>query len=543
MHALRTTPLLDGRIVSVPEGPFFVSPIRADISGIDFLSLGAVGEGLIAAGLPGITNVTRYIRPYAVAAWIAWQFNEHLKDLTRQKAALPKPKGPLFKAFREKAELLFSWCNKGATGAVGKRRAYPESTELVRLAFDNGVFGPINNASWFAPALYGPSFSLANGLGFIYSYESVYVPTPIGEEAARIIDKLMEGHPAAHSRIAHLTNNEGSLRDVEALRNALDLAATTAKERALFRGVLYQESRIGTWDGSHGNRATTMTLMLEALASAGPLAVEDVRESIALGITPAGKDILNSRLKRMQRLWFVLSLRQLERVALERLLRWLEFQLLELSGQWCDIDVVKGKLIENLKETSPQSETLTVGGCLEDLQRAINRQGGVYRAPRSDSRLSQFKLRRELEVTPESSHRGIPARAVYSLLHCVANTELCEGDKELGPMLKMGLRERVSLAALTQFARSREKRSISEFAQDVLTHLVYAQHLQTAASRVEDGKNKFRFAMDDEGLRLLIPGTSINGQLGTPDRILHALYLMTECGLIRTVGPTQFALT
>jgi hypothetical protein len=476
-----------------------------------------------------------------VAAWIAWRFNEHLKEITRQKAALPKRKGPLFKAFREKAELLFTWCNKGAVGAIGNSRAYPDTTKPVRLAFDNDLFGPVNKASWFAAAFYGPSFSLANGLGFVYPYESVYVPTPIGEEAARILDKLMEEHPTAHTRIAHLTDNEGSLRDVEALRNALDLGATTAKERALFRGVLYQESRIGTWDGSHGNRATTIALMLQALASAGPLGVEDIRQTIALGVTPAGKQLPYSRLQSMQRLWFALSLRQVERVALERLLRWLEFQLLELSGQWCDIDVVKGKLAENLKKTWPQSGTLTVGDCLEGLQSAITREGGVYRAPLSDSRLSQFKLRRELEATADAGHQGIPARAIYALLHCVASTELCEGDKELAPMLKMGLRERVSLAALTQFARSREKRSISEFAQNVLTHLVYAQHLQTAASRVEEGKNKFRFAMDDDGLRLLIPGTSINGQLGTPDRILHALYLMGECNLVKSDDQMRYS--
>ena len=528
--------------MSIPEGPFFVSPVRAEISGIDFLSLGAVGERLIAAGLPGITNVTRYLRPYTVAAWIAWRFNEHLKEITRQNAALPKRKGPLFKAFREKSELLFTWCNKSAVGAIGNSRIYPDNTKPVQLAFDNEAFGPVNKASWFAAAFYGPSFSVANGLGFVYPFESVYVPTPIGEEAARIIDKLMASHPKAHSRIAHLTDNEGSLRDVEALQDALDLGATTANERALFRGVLYQEARVGTWDGSHGNRSTTIALILKALASAGPLDVEDVRQTIALGITPAGKNALEPRLEGMQRLWFVLSLRQLQRVALERLLRWLEFQLLDLAGQWCDIDVVKGKLVETLKETWPQSEALTVSDCLDGIRSAIGQGGGVFRSPLSDSRLSQFKLRRELEAAPDSRHKAIPARAVLALLHCVANAELTEGEKELASMLRMGLSERVSLATLTQFARSRGKRKVSDFAQDVLTHLVYAQHLQTAASRVEEGKNKFRFAMDDEGLRLLIPGTSINGQLGTPDRIQHALYLMAECDLVRADGAGRFAL-
>ena len=236
-----------------------------------------MGERLIAVGLPGITNVTRYLRPYMVASWIAWQFNEHLKEITRQHAALPQRKGPLFKAFREKAELLFTWCNKRAIGAVGNSRAYPDNSKPVRLAFDNEALGPVNMASWFAAAAYGPSFSVASGLGFVYPFESVYVPTPIGEEAARILERLMASRPKAHSRIAHLTECEGSLRDVEALHDALDLGTTTAKERALFRGVLYQESRVGIWDGSHGNRSTTIALILKALANAGPLQVEEIR--------------------------------------------------------------------------------------------------------------------------------------------------------------------------------------------------------------------------------------------------------------------------
>lgn len=519
-----------------------MSPIRADISGIDFLSLGAVGERLIAAGLPGITNVTRYLRPYTVAAWIAWQFNEQLKEITRQHAALPKRKGPLFRAFREKAELLFTWCNRGAVGAIGNSRAYPDDTTPVQLSFDNEVFGPVNRASWFAAAAYGPSFSVAGGLGFIYPFESVYVPTPVGEEVARIIDKLMAAHPKAHSRISHLTESEGSLRDVESLQDALGLGAITAKERGLFRGVLYQESRVGTWDGLHGNRSTTIALILKALESAGSLQEEEIRQTIALGVTPTGENAVEARLVGMQRLWFALSLRQLQRVALERLLRWFEFQLLDMAGEWCDIDVVRTKLVETIKETWPQAQALTVRQCLEGLRTAITQGGGVFLAPLSDARLSQFELRRELAAKPDVGHKTIPARAILALLHCIAKSALCEDDKELVNMLKMGGRERVSLASLAEFARSRANQSIGDFAKDVLTHLVYAQHLQTAASRMEEGKNKFRFAMDEEGLRLLIPGTSINAQLGTPDRILHALYLMAECDLVRMDGPSHFAL-
>ena len=188
-------------------------------------------------------------------------------------------------------------------------------------------------------------------------------------------------------------------------------------------------------------------------------------------------------------------------------------------------------LKKELQESWPEAAERTVCDQLDRLRRRVERAKGIQRAPLSTSALSQFDVRGELELldnTPE-----VPGKAIYALLLCTAVTELCDGDEDLTDMLKMGGRERVSLLSLSRFARSRGDKTISEFAQDVLTHLVYGQHLHTAATRVEEGKNKFRFAIDDSGLRPLIPGDSVNAQLGTPDRILHALYLMEECNLVR----------
>jgi hypothetical protein len=350
--------------------------------------------------------------------------------------------------------------------------------------------------------------------------------------AARILDNLMARHPTAHQRISDITNHKASLRDVKALKDALRLDATTAKERALFRNAFYPEDKVGEWDMMHGNRATTIALILKALIIAEPLDEEQIRQSIALGITPNGEEIDDANLQSMRRVWFCLSLRQLERVALERLLRWLELKIFELLYHWCDVDVLCEHLKQELQQSWPEALEQTVGDQLERLRRRIERAKGVQRAPLSNSKLSQFGLRAALELLDDSP--DLPSKAIYALLLCTAMTELCDGDKNLTEMLKMGGRERVSLLSLSRFARSRRDKTIGDFAQDVLTHLVYAQHLHTAATRVEEGKNKFRFAIDDSGLRPLITGDSVNAQLGTPDRILHALYLMEECGLVRT---------
>ena len=60
------------------DAPFFVDPVAPQNSGVDFLGLAAVGERLIGIALPGINNVTRYVRAYSMASWTAWKFDQLL---------------------------------------------------------------------------------------------------------------------------------------------------------------------------------------------------------------------------------------------------------------------------------------------------------------------------------------------------------------------------------------------------------------------------------------------------------------------------------
>lgn len=543
MQSLWTSSLLDGsNMKGIPENPFFVSPVRSENAGVDFLALGAVGERLIAVGLPGITNVTRYLRPYMVASWIVWRFNENLKELSAQGKRLPAHERTLFRAFREKVELMFSWCNRGTVATIGNRRIYPQSQQPVEASFENPIFGPVNRASWFAAAAYGPSFSQENGLGFVAAHKSVFVPTSTGDRAARILDSIMARHPAAHARAASLTDKEISLRDVKSLQDALSLGGITAKERQLFRSVLYQEDKVGVWDGSHGNRATSIALILAAVREGKALSADEIRQTMALGLTPKGRTIHDEKLEPMRRLWFVLSLRQLQRVALERLLRWLEFQLFE-HRPWCDIAVLEAVAERMVEEQWPAAKQLTVGECLDVLRVEIQNHGGPSRAPLTEQRVDQFALRTKLETKPDERHSVIPASAVHALLVCAAVVDLCIGDRAFQEMLTMGGRERISLLTLMRFASERRRCVLGQFARDVLVHFVYAQHLQTAASRVEEGKNKFRYCVDDTGLKPLIPFDSINAQLGTPDRIAHVLYLLEQCGVIASVGEGEVRYT
>ena len=104
------------------EAPFFVAPYKDESGGVDFLGLRQVNLDLMYQFLPGINNVTRFVRPYSVMTWFAWAFNEDMK-----RKGIEDFKRKDFKEFREKVELLFGWGHQ----LVGTKRGMVGSNSLV----------------------------------------------------------------------------------------------------------------------------------------------------------------------------------------------------------------------------------------------------------------------------------------------------------------------------------------------------------------------------------------------------------------------------
>lgn len=523
-----------------PPTAFFPSPPQASNAGVDFLALGAVGERLIAHCLPGITNVTRYLRPYSVASWITWKFDSELKKLSGQR--LPKNERTLFKQFREKTELMFSWANKGKVSSIGSRRSYPEDTTPVELRFGNPALGAENNASWFAAAAYRPSFSDTGGLGFIAAHKGVFVPTDLGREMAKYLDVVLASHKTSYGRLSDLNELGLSRRDVDALIDGLALEHTTADERKLFRRVLYPEHLVGQIDGLHGNRATSISLMIRSLETAGTLSEQEVRQTMTLGLTPSGAPVPLDNVISVHKVWLVLAIRQLQRVSLERLLRWFELTVAENEMNWCDLGIVQNAAVTQLTNENPDARVTLVGDHIDKIRSAITHGGGPKQVMLEEPFLNAFILRDDFEMQTRDDHLSIPARGVYCLLYCVALTSLICDDEDIAALCKMGSRERVGLEWFAKYVFDRRSQSLTEFIREVIRDLIYGQHLHVAATRIEEGKNKFRFAVDDSGLRLLIGHESINRQLGTPDRIYSALCLMTECGITTLRADGKFCI-
>lgn len=85
---------------------------------MDFLGLRQANLDLMADLIPGINNVTRYVRPFSLLCWIFWKFYKLCDG-----AGFSSPSSDDVRAFRERVEILFTWGARiaDAPGIPGKR--------------------------------------------------------------------------------------------------------------------------------------------------------------------------------------------------------------------------------------------------------------------------------------------------------------------------------------------------------------------------------------------------------------------------------------
>ena len=174
------------------DAPTFNVPLSSEISGDDPLGLAPVNERLYGSVLPGINNVVRYIRIYALLCWATQRVEEHLKK--NSNGLTTKQVTALFDGMREKVELLVTWANldiKARGGLVGTLRKYPADERIVNLTFD--AFGT-NEAAYMSAVQYRPS--VTNGLGFLEARaHDTFACTAAGRELADAIDAALRASP------------------------------------------------------------------------------------------------------------------------------------------------------------------------------------------------------------------------------------------------------------------------------------------------------------------------------------------------------------
>ena len=525
--------------MDIPTGPHFVARLPATVSGIDFLGLGAVTDRLAALVFPGINNVTRHIRPYSMLAWIAWKFEEYVKDQPRGLTAAEIRER--FRAFREKVELLFTWSNQetGERGIIGTRRNFPEHDRIIDLSFaDIGT----EIVSWLDAVNYGPSLKADSGLGFAQTAKfNTLRPTLAGTELAQGLDRALR-RSSYYDKLADVESPRGRLSMAKDLAKRWQAAKPTTEERECFRRALCVPGVDVEGTDMPSNRKAAVRLVLRAIrANGGHATIEDVRETIARGVARGGRPLDSSGVEKTRVMWATLQLRQLERLSLEALLRWFELMLfsppVEVTRRAATViaDFGAGLAADELGLARDDP----IDKILRQIETKAGKETNYYVAGLGEEEIDVFSAIQQILVVArtEDEVARLPGLALHGLALSALQTRFLASQEYFPAWLQLGGRPRLSLATMAEVIDQRASDTVEQFFQFAIETLVIGQHFATAAARLEPDKNKYRFLPEEDGYRLLLGRDREILRLGvTADRLETAMSLMCECGLLESDG-------
>lgn len=515
-------------MIALPFTAVFLGPTSSLVTGVDFLNFAAVNEGLISAAFPGISNATRHMRAYSAMAWAVWRFEQDFETSGTRYA--PTELEERFARFREKVEILFTWGNRGVdTGIVGSSRAFPEErSRLHRLTFrDLGT----ERVSWFDAATYGPSLKTSSGLGFIQpALGGTYRATPLGQQLAAALDKSIR-RSDAYERLAAVADQSGNQAMATSLGKRWKIRESTPEERRVFQRALMEG------DGGLADLRTMIEIVQAAVHDLdGRVASKDIREHIARAPIDSGTRSNRPQEARQRALWSVLQIRQLQRLATEAVLRWVELVLFRRPSELRSLRTID--LCRFFVEVACKGLEISEHESLSVLvQRVLVNADGrsdllvVGRSRRAVDPLTQLNSLRELEGTDDEIE-SIPHTAVWCLLLAAIQARHMQEDTLFDDFLTYGGKDRLSLRTLVEIVSEHQRRQLADFLTLLVGTCTISQHMATAAARAEPGKNKFRFVPEDDGFRLLVQERQIQRLGVTPDRLDAALSLMADCALL-----------
>jgi hypothetical protein len=516
----------------ITNGPRFVVPYRPDRGGVDFLGMRQVNVNMMAGVLPGINNVTWWLRPFSVVSWIYWKFF-HLAS----EAGISEPTGEQLRIWKEKVEVLFTWGHKldGRQGLPGIS-FNPPGGGAASLSFSDWGRTALNT-SLMAAVQYGPAAKTLDGLGFLEPWSGPFFKAcGEGPDLAQALDACVSNLDA-FGLLNSLGADSATPEQARALFQGWSVNNPTVKEKQAFCRAFFQAPTVGQ-DSRIGRRSTTVQLILDLLsASDRPLAERAVRAGLFFGRpNTTQKRTEREELKTGWLRWQVLQIRQLQRLALEALLSWFEVRLSVHNDKGTEQitaaamnSITSDPNIFPLRQTVAECRRAFASECPDNPTFLALSEGSALWSP--------FDLMDTIQANVRQQDDAIVPYALRALFVCARFTDLMFGTKTVRPELMQGIAERMSLSFLRDTTDRCSGLEVVEFTRFLFENLVLSQHFSVAARRFDGETQRLRISIEEEGLEFLADKPLV--PFVTPDRLATALSLMADCGLIQWEGAAQ----
>jgi hypothetical protein len=471
---------------------------------------------MMALCLPGINNVTRYIRPFSLLSWIYWKFYV-LSEKTGGKVTDTD-----LRTWKEKVETLFTWGHKlNSVGGIPGTDSKPPGKGYVPLEFASWKRSA-QNTSLMAAVQYGPAAKTIDGLGFLEPLGRNFFQTK-GHGVA--LAETLDVNLRRFDLLKDLGQATATAKQAERIFPAWSILEPSAAERRAFKRAFFDPSTVGDTTPI-GRRSTTLQLALQVLNHAQrPLTPHEVRVSMFRGrLSSKQSGFQDPKLTASWLGWVVLQIRQSQRLALEGLLSWFEVLLVQGYRDTEEIVLKTLKAIEAHDSIFPFRKP---GQALKVIQRRVST---LDQALANERDLDPFWLMDEiLQAIPDRSEELAPY-CLRTLLLCAAFAQLLQEQGPAKLEIQRGGSERLSLGFWTATLSRCIDLELHDFLRFFFETFILSQHFAVAARRFDGQTQRLRISIEEDGLEFLADNPLLPSV--TPDRLNSALSLTEDCGLI-----------
>ena len=399
------------RPMNAPNGPFFVPRFDPPTGGVDFLGLRQVNLALAFECLPSINNVTVYVRPFSLLSWIFWKFHELVA-----RSGKSSFKNSELRAYQERAETLFTWGHvlNGVGGIPGTDAKPPDLVGgKIGLKFDDWGRSA-ENTSLLAAVQYGPAAKTVGGLGFLDPVEQGVLKTcGKGVALATALDSELR-KTRGYRLLNTLAETRATAAEAQELFSAWSVLSPTAAERRAFREVFFDAAAIGA-ASDIGKRSSTLSIAMAVLMRAGEPIDSDVVRQGMVNLRVKNRSIrLTDELMPTWYQWAVLQVRQTQRIALEALLAWAEWQIMSRGVR--TTDSLADIAVRELRESAdPQVKAPSLEAAISPIFWKAATAREALPAGMEDPAVSIFELRSRLEDCIQNDCANAVALALHTL--------------------------------------------------------------------------------------------------------------------------------
>ena len=391
-------------------GTMMVGPLAIEESGVDPIGLRQLNLDLMDAAVPGINNTTMHIRPYAFMAW-AW--GKALEIL--------RADGDVHSAQLEdlvaRYETFYAWAHSLAEtplgGAAAVRKFLPLRGSSQQFLFAGPMWEEFKKRrlSFMAATEYGPSIK---ALRILTPREGgAFKPCTEFAAVAAAIDSVVTN--CLPARLLAKEPPTVAWEEVLPLSEKLPVTSASPAERQAFR-LLFFEGRGGA--NEHKDilrRRATIELIQAILPEQAEISIPELRRRLAS--ESVGSDIRerDSEIDVSARLSAILQARQLQRLAIEAIMLWIERALPKpISG---GSSSETGSQVKSTDELAESADNLsaesapTVGAYMDAVVGLAGERGWPAAAA-----LPETDLVRLLEQLSEAQRKDVAAVPKLALL-------------------------------------------------------------------------------------------------------------------------------